>query len=104
LARGLATVLNELAARSGVGIEIDETALRSHEYSRQATAIGRVTGAHPGRVVLRTALGAPRVVGTLTPALPCSTGTRRQSSAPAQGRTQGPGPLLFARAIGPASP
>jgi hydrogenase expression/formation protein HypE len=104
---GLATALNELAARSGAGIEIDETALpvreavrgacellgldplyvanegklvaivapeaaeaalaalRSHEYGCEAAAIGRVTEAHPGRVVLRTALGARRVVDML---------------------------------------
>ena len=104
---GLATTLNELAARSEVGIEIDETALpvreavrgacellgldplyvanegkmvaivapeaaetaletlRAHEHGRNALAIGRVTEAHPGRVVLRTALGARRVVDML---------------------------------------
>jgi hydrogenase expression/formation protein HypE len=104
---GLATALNELAARSGVGMEIDETALpvreavrgacellgldplyvanegklvaivapeaaeaalaalRLHEYGREAIAIGRVTETHPGRVVLRTALGARRVVDML---------------------------------------
>jgi len=104
---GLATTLNELAARSQVGIEIEETALpvreavrgacellgldplyvanegklvaivapeaaetalatlQAHEYGREAIAIGRVTEAHPGRVVLRTALGARRVVDML---------------------------------------
>jgi hydrogenase expression/formation protein HypE len=104
---GLATTLNELAARSKVGIEIDETALpvreavrgacellgldplyvanegklvaivapeaaeaalatlRAHEYGREAIAIGRVMEAHPGRVVLRTALGARRIVDML---------------------------------------
>jgi len=104
---GLATALNELAARSGVGIEIEETALpvreavraacellgldplfvanegklvaivapeaadaalaavQAHEYGTDATVIGRVTEAHPGRVVLRTALGARRVVDML---------------------------------------
>jgi hydrogenase expression/formation protein HypE len=104
---GLATALNELAARSGVGMEIDETALpvreavrgacellgldplyvanegklvaivapeaaeaalaalRLHEYGREAIAIGRVTETHPERVVLRTALGARRVVDML---------------------------------------
>ena len=41
-------------------------ALRAHEYGRQAVVIGRVTEAHPGRVVLRTALGARRVVDMLT--------------------------------------
>ena len=104
---GLATALNELAARSGVGIEIEEAALpvreavraacellgldplfvanegklvaivapeaadaalaalQAHEYGTDATVIGRVTEAHPGRVVLRTALGARRVVDML---------------------------------------
>jgi hydrogenase expression/formation protein HypE len=105
---GLATALNELAARSGVGIEIDESALpvreavrgacellgldplyvanegklvaliapeaaeaalaalRAHENGREAAVIGQVTAAHPGRVVLRTLLGARRVVDMLT--------------------------------------
>jgi hydrogenase expression/formation protein HypE len=104
---GLATTLNELAGRSGVGIAIDEDsvpvheavrgacellgldplyvanegklvavvapesaqaaldALRAHEYGRQAANIGRVTADHPGRMVLRTTLGARRVVGML---------------------------------------
>jgi hydrogenase expression/formation protein HypE len=104
---GLATTLNELAAHSEAGIEIDETALpvrdavraacellgldplyvanegkmvsivapeaaktaletlRSHQHGRKAVAIGRVTDAHPGRVVLHTALGARRVVDML---------------------------------------
>jgi hydrogenase expression/formation protein HypE len=104
---GLATTLNELAARSKVGIEIEESAipvreavrgacellgldplyvanegkvvaiiasdaaetalatLRSDPYGREAVAIGRVTDAHPGRVVLLTALGARRVVDML---------------------------------------
>lgn len=104
---GLATTLNELAARSNVGIELDEAAvpvreavrgacellgldplyvanegkvvaiatphaaetalaaLRNHEYGREATIIGRVTEAHPGRVVLRTIMGARRIVDML---------------------------------------
>jgi hydrogenase expression/formation protein HypE len=104
---GLATTLNELAGQSGVGIEIEETAipvreavrgacellgldplyvanegklvalvtpeagqaalaaLRAHEYGCEAAIIGRVTADHPGRVVLRTALGARRVVDML---------------------------------------
>ena len=104
---GLATTLNELAARSGVGIEIEETAmpvrpavraacellgldplyvanegklvaivapgaadqalatLRRHEYGHDAVRVGRVTDAHPRRVVLRTTLGARRVVDML---------------------------------------
>lgn len=104
---GLATALNELAERSGAGIEIEETAvpvresvrgacellgldplyvanegklvaivapeaakpalaaLRAHEYGQEAAIIGRVIETHPGRVVLRTALGARRVVDML---------------------------------------
>jgi hydrogenase expression/formation protein HypE len=105
---GLATTLVELAGRSNVGIEIEETAvpvreavrgacellgldplyvanegkliaivapeaaemalatLRAHEYGREAAIVGRVTAEHPGRVVLRTALGARRIVDMLT--------------------------------------
>jgi hydrogenase expression/formation protein HypE len=104
---GLATALNELAERSCVGIEIDETAipirdavrgacellgldplyvanegklvaivapgsadaalagLHKHAYGREASIIGRVTEAHAGRVVLRNALGARRIVDML---------------------------------------
>jgi hydrogenase expression/formation protein HypE len=104
---GLATALNELAERSGAGIEIDEVAvpvreavrsacellgldplyvanegklvaivaaeaaqtalgaLRAQRYGRDAALIGQVTADHPGRVVLRTALGARRVVDML---------------------------------------
>ena len=104
---GLATTLSELASRSHVGIEIDETAipvreavrgacellgldplyvanegklvaivapegadaalatLQDHAYGREAAIIGQVTAAHGGRVVLRTALGARRVVDML---------------------------------------
>jgi hydrogenase expression/formation protein HypE len=40
-------------------------ALQAHEYGRQAAAIGQVTADHPGRMVLRTTLGARRVVGML---------------------------------------
>jgi hydrogenase expression/formation protein HypE len=39
--------------------------LRSHPYGRDAALIGRVTDTHPGRVALRTALGARRVVDML---------------------------------------
>jgi hydrogenase expression/formation protein HypE len=104
---GLATALNELADRSGTGIEVEEeampvreavrgacellgldplyvanegklvaivapetakaalSALRSHEHGRDAVAIGRVTDDHPGRVVLRSTLGARRVLDML---------------------------------------
>jgi len=40
-------------------------ALHNHEYGRQAVIIGQVTKAHPGRVVLRTLLGARRIVDML---------------------------------------
>lgn len=105
---GLATTLNELAGRSGTGIEIDETSiplqeavraacellgldplyvanegkmvaivapdaapaalamLRAQPYGSRAAAIGRVTGSHAGRVVLRTALGARRLLDMLS--------------------------------------
>jgi hydrogenase expression/formation protein HypE len=104
---GLATTLNELATRSGMGIEVDEAAvpvreavrgacellgldplyvanegkliaivapeaaeaalaaLHAHGYGQEAAIVGQVTEAHPGRVVLRTALGARRVMDML---------------------------------------
>jgi len=104
---GLATTLNEVAGKSGVGIEIEERAvpvrdavraagevlgldplyvanegklvafvapeaadavlatMRAHEYGREAAIIGRVTAEHAGRVVLRTALGARRILDML---------------------------------------
>ncbi len=104
---GLATALNELAVRSGVGIEIDEravpvreavrgacellgldplyvanegkvvaivaseavpaalAALRAHPSGGEAAIIGRVRADHPRRVVLRTILGARRVLDML---------------------------------------
>lgn len=104
---GLATALNEVAGKAGVGVEIEEeavpvhdsvraacellgldplyvanegklvafaapeaadvilTALRAHEYGREASIIGQVTAEHPGRVVLRTALGARRILDML---------------------------------------
>jgi hydrogenase expression/formation protein HypE len=104
---GLATALNELAQRSGVGIEIEETripvrdavrgacellgfdplyvanegklvavvaaeevekvltAMRAHEHGSEAAIIGRAVADHPGRVVLRTSLGARRIVDML---------------------------------------
>jgi len=105
---GLATVLNEIASASGVGIEMDEdaipveepveracallgldplyvanegrfaaivppeeadaalAAMRSHPLGEKAAVIGEVVESHPGRVVLRTSLGAKRIVGPLT--------------------------------------
>ena len=104
---GLATVLNEIAERAGVGIEIEEmsipvrdevraacellgldplyvanegkliatvpaheadaalAAMRGHPLGCEAALIGRVTEEHPGRVVLRTPLGAHRIVDML---------------------------------------
>jgi len=37
-------------------------AMRNHPQGREAAIIGRVTAQHPGLVVLRTALGAERIV------------------------------------------
>jgi len=105
---GLATTLNEIAAQSGAGIEIDEVkipvkdavrtacellgfdplyvanegkmiaivahedadkvleVMRASRYGADAAIIGEVTGTHAGRVVLRTALGARRIVDMLS--------------------------------------
>lgn len=41
-------------------------AAHSHPYGQGATAIGRITAAHPGRVVLHTVFGANRVLEMLT--------------------------------------
>jgi hydrogenase expression/formation protein HypE len=41
-------------------------ALRGHPYGCRAATIGRVTETHPGRVVLRTALGARRLLDMLS--------------------------------------
>ena len=41
-------------------------AMRSHPYGRQATTIGEVVAEHPGRVVMRTLLGARRIVDMLS--------------------------------------
>jgi hydrogenase expression/formation protein HypE len=104
---GVATVLNEIAAASGVAIEIDEErlpvreevrgcceilgldplylanegkivavvspeeatqalmALREHPLGKHASAIGIVTAAEPGRVVMRTSFGGRRIVDML---------------------------------------
>ena len=104
---GLATTLNEVAGKSGVGIEIEDhaspvrdavraacellgfdplyvanegklvafvaptaadvvlAAVRAHEYGQEAAIIGWVTAEHAGRVVLRTPLGARRIVDML---------------------------------------
>jgi len=39
--------------------------MRTHEYGREVAVIGQVTAEHPGRVVLRTPLGARRIVDML---------------------------------------
>jgi hydrogenase expression/formation protein HypE len=104
---GLATTLNEVAGKAGLGIEIAEQAIpvrdavraacellgldplyvanegklvafvapeaadavlgamQAHEYGQEAAVIGRVTEEHAGRVVLRTSLGARRIVDML---------------------------------------
>ena len=41
------------------------TALHEHPLGREAALIGHVTAAHPGRVVLRTAMGSRRIVEML---------------------------------------
>jgi hydrogenase expression/formation protein HypE len=41
-------------------------AMHSHRYGQASIAIGRVTSAHPGRVVLHTTLGASRLLDMLT--------------------------------------
>jgi hydrogenase expression/formation protein HypE len=41
-------------------------AMHRHLYGQDAIAIGRVTSAHPGRVVLHTTLGASRLLDMLT--------------------------------------
>lgn len=43
-------------------------AMRRHPHGREAATIGEVTSAHSGRVVLRTALGASRVLDMLADA------------------------------------
>jgi hydrogenase expression/formation protein HypE len=53
-----------IVATQAAGAALD--ALRAHPYGRRAALIGRVTDGHPGRVVLRTALGARRVLGMLS--------------------------------------
>ena len=104
---GLATTLNEIAAQSHVGIEIEEasvpvpesvkaacellgldplyaanegklvaivspddadkvlTAIRKNQYGHEAAVIGEVVKEHPGRVVMKTRLGASRIVDVL---------------------------------------
>jgi hydrogenase expression/formation protein HypE len=104
---GAASALNEIAASSHTGIEIDERsllipdavagacemlgldplyvanegiflaflperladlaveALRQHPLGRQARRIGRVVAEHPSLVVMRTAIGASRIVDLL---------------------------------------
>jgi hydrogenase expression/formation protein HypE len=103
----LTTTLNEIAGRSGVGIDIEErsiprrdevraacellgldplyvanegkliafvpageadaalAAMHDHPLAHQAAIIGRTTETHPGRVVLRSILGASRILGML---------------------------------------
>jgi len=39
--------------------------MRTHEYGREATIIGQVMAEHAGRVVLRTAMGARRILDML---------------------------------------
>jgi hydrogenase expression/formation protein HypE len=41
-------------------------AMRRHRYGQEAAVIGKATSAHPGRVVMRTAFGARRVLDMLS--------------------------------------
>jgi len=41
------------------------TAMRGHPLGRDAAIIGHATEEHPGRVALRTPLGARRILGML---------------------------------------
>jgi len=105
---GLSSALNEIAVRSGVGIELEEAtipvrdevqgacemlgldplyvanegklvaivdsasadalleAMQRHPLGRDARIIGKVTGAHPAMVTLRTRLGTSRIVDLLS--------------------------------------
>ncbi len=38
------------------------TAMKQHKYGKKAAVIGEVVAAHPGKVVMQTALGASRIV------------------------------------------
>ncbi len=105
---GVATVLNELAGKTGLGIDIDESALplsggvtamcellgfdplyianegkvlivagqdeaehileimRKNILGGKSAIIGRMTGDHPGKVVLKTETGGKRIIDSLT--------------------------------------
>jgi hydrogenase expression/formation protein HypE len=61
-------VANEGKLVAIVAPQVAENALvtlQAHEYGREAALIGQVTDTHPGRVALRTALGARRLVDML---------------------------------------
>ncbi|MEV8015855.1 hydrogenase expression/formation protein HypE [Streptomyces sp. NPDC086554] len=83
---GLAASLNEIAGASGVGVEIEESAVpvpravaaacdllgRAYPEGAEAVPIGHCTAGPSGRVVLRTLIGARRVVDMpLGEQLPC---------------------------------
>ena len=105
---GVATVLNELAGKTGLGIDIDESALplsggvtamcellgfdplyianegkvlivagqdeaehileimKKNILGGKSAIIGRITGEHPGKVVLKTETGGKRIIDALT--------------------------------------
>jgi hydrogenase expression/formation protein HypE len=46
----------------GQAAEAALAALRTHEHGRRAAVLGRVVARHPGRVVMRTAIGGSRVI------------------------------------------
>lgn len=51
-----------LAIVPGQAAEMALAALRADEHGRQAAVLGRVVDRHPGRVVMRTAIGGSRVL------------------------------------------
>jgi len=50
---------------AGTAADVVVDAMRAHEYGQEAAIIGQVTAEHAGRVVLRTPLGARRIVAML---------------------------------------
>jgi hydrogenase expression/formation protein HypE len=54
-----------VAAVAPASAEAALDALRAHPLGREAAIIGQVAEGHPGRVVLKTSLGARRVLDML---------------------------------------
>jgi len=55
-----------IAALPADQAEVVVSAMRGHEYGRQARIVGHATAEHPGRVVLKTSLGTRRILNMLT--------------------------------------